>query len=424
MSSRSSDHTKLRTNAALTKEAEAEVRRAMGRTLKKLGAVEMEIAGLQDRLVVLGQRKRDTKSFIEAHRRLLSPIRQLLPEILQEIFWQCLPVAHNSVLSAKEAPLVLGRVCSQWRRIAYSTPKLWCSLHIAIPPLTYSRAQAIFEAYEAWIARSGILPLSISISDAKQLEVSKDQFRSYFELITLHTRRWRSIYFQVPFSDKLDFLAEIDGDRFPLLEGFHVDRGYFGNLAMVDHLLSRKDGILSAPLLRVLSISRISLGTLDLPVQWSLLTGLNLSYANLQECFELLTLCLNLEMCTLYDVGRSHHSFSNSQSSNKSRPNIVLSKLQTLEIVGELRQDDTSWILLDNLATPALRCFVYRTFEGQDLSPTDLLLSIKVFRLFFQRLNQPLEELQLNLEEVIIIISLYVLRFTLWRLHAPGIYSV
>ncbi|XP_006455720.1 hypothetical protein AGABI2DRAFT_210234, partial [Agaricus bisporus var. bisporus H97] len=139
MSSRSSDHTKLRTNAALTKEAETEVRRAMGRTLKKLGAVEMEIAGLQDRLVVLGQRKQDTKSFIEAHQRLLSPIRQLLPEILQEIFWQCLPVAHNSVLSAKEAPLVLGRVCSQWRRIAYSTPKLWCSLHIAIPPLTYSR---------------------------------------------------------------------------------------------------------------------------------------------------------------------------------------------------------------------------------------------------------------------------------------------
>ncbi|EKM75405.1 hypothetical protein AGABI1DRAFT_80012, partial [Agaricus bisporus var. burnettii JB137-S8] len=277
MSNRSSDHTKLRTNAALTKEAEAEVRRAMGRTLKKLGAVEMEIAGLQDRLVVLGQRKQDTERFVEVHEGFLSHIRRLVPEILQEIFWLCLPVAHNSVLSAKEAPLLLGRVCSQWRRIAYSTPKLWCSLHIAVPPLTYSRARAIFKAYEAWIARSGILPLSISISDDTGTDRYMDGSRPYFDLITMHTRRWRSIYFQVPFGDKLDFLADIDGDCFPLLEGFYVDRGYFGNLPiMIDHLLSRKDGILSAPLLRVLSISRNTVGTLDVPIQWNLLTGLDL----------------------------------------------------------------------------------------------------------------------------------------------------
>ncbi|EKM75406.1 hypothetical protein AGABI1DRAFT_16326, partial [Agaricus bisporus var. burnettii JB137-S8] len=110
-----------------------EVRRVMGRTLKKLGAVEMEITRLQDRLIGLGQRKQDAERFIEVHEGFLSPIRRLVPEILQEIFWLCLPVAHNSVLSAKEAPLLLGRVCSQWRRIAYSTPKLWCSLHINAP---------------------------------------------------------------------------------------------------------------------------------------------------------------------------------------------------------------------------------------------------------------------------------------------------
>ncbi|EKM75403.1 hypothetical protein AGABI1DRAFT_46506, partial [Agaricus bisporus var. burnettii JB137-S8] len=133
MSSRSSIHEILHTNTGLTKETEAEVRRAMGQTLKKIDAVGIEIARLQDRLVLLCQKKRDTAKFIEAHEGLLSPIRRLIPEILQEIFWLCLPVAHNSVLSAEEAPLLLGQVCHRWRQVAYSTPKLWCSLHISVP---------------------------------------------------------------------------------------------------------------------------------------------------------------------------------------------------------------------------------------------------------------------------------------------------
>ncbi|KAF7759691.1 hypothetical protein Agabi119p4_11386 [Agaricus bisporus var. burnettii] len=392
MSGRSSIYQKLHATAGLTNEAE--VRRVMGRTLKKLEAVEMEIAGLQDRLIVLGQRKQDTESFIEVHEGFLSPIRRLVPEILQEIFWLCLPVAHNSVLSAEGAPLVLGRVCSQWRRIAYSTPKLWCSLHITVPPLTYPQARAMFEASEAWIARSGILPLSISISNAKWMQMSMDQFRPYFELITKHARRWRSIRVQIPFADMRNFLMELDADNFPLLEGFHVDRGILGKVGMLNHPLSRKDGILSAPSLRVLSINKIS-RLLDLPVQWSLLKGLDLMHSNLHEVFEVLTLCSNLEACS-FRPDTSPNPFLNLQPPIN-RPNISLSKLRTLRMLPG--RGHVSLSLLNNLAAPALRHFACSRFldsEEQALPSTTPLPSLKVFRSFFQKLNQPLEELELN----------------------------
>ncbi|XP_006455719.1 hypothetical protein AGABI2DRAFT_121621 [Agaricus bisporus var. bisporus H97] len=409
MSSRSSVYQEFRTNAALTKEAEDEVRRTMGRTLKKLDAVEMEIARLQNRLVVLGRREQETKHFIEVHEGFLSPIRRLVPEILQVIFWLCLPVAHNSVLSAKEAPLLLGRVCSQWRRIAYSTPKLWCSLHIAVPPLTYPQAQAMFEASEAWITRSGILPLSISISDFEQMEVSEGQFRPYFELITKHARRWKTIHLHVPLCDIKDFLMQLDVDRYPILEGFHTDQGTLGEVGTLDVALWKKDGILAAPSLRVLSINNLSKRLFDLPVRWNLLTGLDLMYSDRHEVFKLLSLCSNLEMCALH-LDISDLPYSNSQFFDDSGPNVVLSKLRTLKITGGSGYN--SLIPINTLSTPALRHFAYfHTYKGRVYPYPDFSVTSNVFRSFFERLNQPLEELEFETDSAPVELLMELLSF-------------
>ncbi|EKM75402.1 hypothetical protein AGABI1DRAFT_46515, partial [Agaricus bisporus var. burnettii JB137-S8] len=282
---------RFRNNDPPSVQETAEVKKAFGIVFGQVRALEDEIARLQNKRKTLEIETKDLEAFMDGHTRLLSPARKLLPEILQEIFFYCLPVAHNAVLDAKEAPLLLGRVCSQWRRIAYSTPRLWTSIHIIAYPIDSTRRSAScreiarIEAISSWLSRSGILPLSISmycilplsisISNAKWMQMSMDQFRPYFELITKHARRWRSIRVQIPFADMRNFLMELDADNFPLLEGFHVDRGILGKVGMLNHPLSRKDGILSAPSLRVLSINKIS-RLLDLPVQWSLLKGLDL----------------------------------------------------------------------------------------------------------------------------------------------------
>ncbi|KAJ7024842.1 hypothetical protein C8F04DRAFT_901392, partial [Mycena alexandri] len=51
------------------------------------------------------------------------PIPTLPVEVTTEVFFRCLP--ENPVLSGKLAPMLLGRICRQWRDVACSTPRLW-----------------------------------------------------------------------------------------------------------------------------------------------------------------------------------------------------------------------------------------------------------------------------------------------------------
>jgi hypothetical protein len=53
---------------------------------------------------------------------------------LQELFLASLLKHQNPVTSTKEAPLILGRICSAWRTLTLLTPVIWASLHL---PLQY-----------------------------------------------------------------------------------------------------------------------------------------------------------------------------------------------------------------------------------------------------------------------------------------------
>ncbi|KAF9444239.1 hypothetical protein P691DRAFT_677985, partial [Macrolepiota fuliginosa MF-IS2] len=172
--------------------------------MKSLDSVDSKINCLRDRLSTLSLEQRQLRASLESYKGLLSPIRRLHPEILQEVFCHCLPITHNAVMSATEAPLVLGRVCSRWRRIAYSTPELWASIHIVIiiPPRPSScqaqQAIALQHAVAVWLSRSGTLPLSISLVDPdlyphqpqSPTTAMNDQIRSYLDLIAPYAHRW------------------------------------------------------------------------------------------------------------------------------------------------------------------------------------------------------------------------------------------
>ncbi|KAJ7740214.1 hypothetical protein DFH07DRAFT_713880, partial [Mycena maculata] len=67
---------------------------------------------------------------VNMHMTLMSPVRRILQELLQEIFKACLPTKHHALIDPKEAPLLLGRVCSHWRTVLYATPELWSSIQI------------------------------------------------------------------------------------------------------------------------------------------------------------------------------------------------------------------------------------------------------------------------------------------------------
>ncbi|KAJ7080531.1 hypothetical protein C8R44DRAFT_539592, partial [Mycena epipterygia] len=65
------------------------------------------------------------KDEIDGYKALISPARCIPQDVLEEIFFSCLPTTHNALINAREAPLLLGHICSYWRGISHSMPKLW-----------------------------------------------------------------------------------------------------------------------------------------------------------------------------------------------------------------------------------------------------------------------------------------------------------
>jgi F-box-like len=116
-----------------------------------------KLAQLDALLERLTMKRYDLKRKIN---RFHSPIvRQLPPDVISTVFEFCLPdfadfqrFPFNVDLCS---PLSLGAICSYWREIAWSTPRLWSSL-VVFP----KRHTAIVQE---WLARSGQLPLSIRI---------------------------------------------------------------------------------------------------------------------------------------------------------------------------------------------------------------------------------------------------------------------
>ena len=133
----------------------------------------------------LNAKREQVQISLDIYNTILSPARRLLPDILREIFHHCLGNRNYPVLSATDAPMLLTRVCSLWRSVALSSPRIWSRLHIPLPgdpqySFTYEsnvgqaleprrqmfskRMQLRCQAVKEWLDRSGSCPLSLSIS--------------------------------------------------------------------------------------------------------------------------------------------------------------------------------------------------------------------------------------------------------------------
>ncbi|EDR15536.1 uncharacterized protein LACBIDRAFT_321444 [Laccaria bicolor S238N-H82] len=123
----------LHTNYAPSAAEILDIKNHLTEPLTLLSTLDAEIEQLNSTLCILRDRHCILSEEIESHRALISPFRQLPLVMLGEIFSHCLPTHHNAVLSLREAPLLLGRVCSTWRSITLSTPQLWASLHMPTP---------------------------------------------------------------------------------------------------------------------------------------------------------------------------------------------------------------------------------------------------------------------------------------------------
>ncbi|KAJ7633399.1 hypothetical protein DFH06DRAFT_691571 [Mycena polygramma] len=121
---------------------------------------EAELARLESLVRDLTIQRARVKNYIEPHKALISYPRRLPQDVVEEIFLACLPARHNAVMSPATAPLLLGRICSAWRSIAFAMPRLWVSIHISVEFVAQSEERKA--AFVDWLKRSAELPLAIS----------------------------------------------------------------------------------------------------------------------------------------------------------------------------------------------------------------------------------------------------------------------
>ncbi|KAJ7023445.1 hypothetical protein C8F04DRAFT_181747 [Mycena alexandri] len=326
----------------------------------QLKRLDDEMADLRRALDKLEEAHRTLLAHVDAHRALLSPVRRLPLDVLQEIFIACMPSDRNCVMSALEAPVLLGRICRSWRDISLSTPRLWSRLHIAEP----QRDQTLyflgagsdpkfaqrFENIKMWLGRSGQCPLSISLYSDPNNRSPPDR-SAFVQALLPFTPRWQHIHF-ITSPVTLDAISHLTESDVPLLETVIFDDDYYDLSSPTVGL--EQFGLLRSPRISTFSARENAFVGQNLPLPWHGLTVLEIIPSaerslTSEKIIHIISRCPELRVCKLAvnDDGTAEPSSSHL---------VELKHLHTLEVVCQ-SVDLTIPRLLDRLLLPQLLSF-------------------------------------------------------------------
>ena len=260
--------------------------------------LDAEISRVQKHLSTLQKQRARCEAHTKKLRIAVAPHKYLPPEILAEVFLHCLyhdPLDGRLAILGRSphllpVPLVLGRVCSRWRQIAFGEKRLWNSIH-----------------YEGNLRRHVILlqeAFRHSGQSTLQLEAVESRISGLYqsflhEVVLPQLHRITSLLLDVGGATFQDFL------RLP--------SGLLDELECVKIQIHRGDEYSSSPQapttvfqgasrLRRVTIPLLnSRPWLDLTLPWGQLIYLALTYESMEltDSFKVLSLCRNLSECYL-----------------------------------------------------------------------------------------------------------------------------
>ncbi|KAJ7512712.1 hypothetical protein B0H11DRAFT_4853 [Mycena galericulata] len=358
---------KLGTNCCPTENEVSHIKSLLTEPTFRLQRLDDEITELQNTLNKLIEERETLGAYVQGHAALISPARRLPRDIIQEIFVACLPTHQNCAMSAREAPVLLGRICSSWRTISLSTPRLWASLHVEDPgqrsgsfDSTFSSTKtpkakpALFlEVIETWLGRSGRCPLSISLHSHHEAPLAP----SILQVLIPVASRWKYVQFAVP-AAALEKLVHLSGTvDVPMLESItlhHRDPYLRSTFAWADL------AILRGPSVTNLRITGKDLELTQSLLRWTHLTELSnletsqflqegLSYESALETISRCPQLRRLSLCVGYD-------YTTHQIQNHTYPLVQHRLLQTLHFTGLIFSFTH---LLGRLSLPGLKDFTF-----------------------------------------------------------------
>ncbi|KAF9525522.1 hypothetical protein CPB83DRAFT_859404 [Crepidotus variabilis] len=305
-----------------------EIRSILLKQQEKFGKLEADLVAVKavyDGL--LAQRSLLVNS-IEGYKELISlPRRGQVPDdIFREIFLLCLPTEHDALMHQWETPMVFTQVCASWRNIALSTPALWSSIHIPVPPSTalispyelpspyytyrsvastVKRAELRIYAVQDWLDRTAGCPLSISLADS-DAEASVGYAPRLIETILPFAGRLRSFSVSTT-KRRMAQLGQVDVSDVPWLQELRIDSQKMASSEWASNAEGHPElsstfwrnlKLFAAPSLRKLHLGHLDEDVARLLVTWSNLTSLHLNFNDtptpLPQILKLLKRCTNL----------------------------------------------------------------------------------------------------------------------------------
>ncbi|KAF9481469.1 hypothetical protein BDN70DRAFT_528655 [Pholiota conissans] len=399
---------KLNTNYIPSMTEITEIKEYVSSVNDKVSDYDVRIAELQAALQAITEQRTRLHETVSAHEALVSPLRRLPPEILQIIFVWCLSQNRNAVMHASEAPVLLGRICSEWRRISLATPELWASLHIVPPNVNFSNPASSTARFERkrdlvsmWLDRSGACPLSISLVwFAGDSEEEIKLCGTLLEILVPLRRRWKHLDFQVPLKMFKPFVG-LTVDEVPYLESMSLmDNRTPLDADAVDRWPESLTFAEGATRLKNFTLTFFS-GGIRLPIiPWHQLTVLYLEsniaffFRDAREMLTTLGLCTSLISCTLkFPLS---HTASLPAYDALDLP-ITLPQLQVLCLDGDQHLHNTFHMsnTLVNICAPRLRKLEILGRSGRpegSVAPEPLC----AIKRLLQRSKCPLEKLNVE----------------------------
>ena len=233
------------------------------------------------------QKKHDALNrYAKMHKRLLSPERCIPAEILSTIFVHCLPERWEersvSSLRTKAVPVLLCQVCSYWRSVAISEPKLWASLSIT---LRQSNSERAAEMANTWLSRAGGLPLSLMVLiEHDKVDMSTHPVTN---TLTSYSDRWQHVHLLMD-SESINCFSTVK-HHLPALETLHI--------RLVSTL--NTDIFEIAPKLHTVHLDRGILSSRMIKLPWDQITRCRTVSLPLYGALELLRQTPNLVECRL-----------------------------------------------------------------------------------------------------------------------------
>ncbi|KAK7007410.1 hypothetical protein R3P38DRAFT_3281674 [Favolaschia claudopus] len=160
----------------------------------------------------------------------VSPLRQLPPEILLEIFsWtppSILNVRRHGSLNLAESPWVdvLSRVCSRWRAVPLSSPSLWSVIAVNYGALGYEEVSSYpASMLQAQLSRSRAQNLRLHFYGSEQYAPGPQL--EFFILLTTPAQsiRLEEVSLSLTFS-LLPLLINLRNETFPQLRRLYLHR--------------------------------------------------------------------------------------------------------------------------------------------------------------------------------------------------------